>query len=132
MVLVVMASGCPKNEKKAQLSGKVLFKGQLVPAGYIQFTPDAKSGGQGMVCVAQIKDGYYDTSKEPNGGVVPGPMLIKIAGFDGQVIPHYGQGKQIFNPYDLTDTIAEGTNAKDFTVPESAAQNLKIEPTADR
>lgn len=131
-LLLVAVSGCPKTEKKAHLSGKVMFNNQPVPAGYIQFTPDVKAGGQGMVCVAQIKDGLYDTSKETGGGVPVGPTLIRIAGFDGKVIPGYGQGKQIFNAHELRDTIAEGVSQKDFTVPESAGKNVKIEPTADR
>src|SRR5262245_6884959 len=55
--------GCGGTDKKvAQLKGKVTFKGQPVPAGYISFTPDATKGNQGSVKVAQIKDGEYDTS----------------------------------------------------------------------
>jgi hypothetical protein len=129
---LVIEPGCGTNAKTGQLKGKVLFKGQPVPAGYISFTPDATKGNQGSVKVAQIKDGMYDTSLALDPGVVPGPTVIRIAGFDGKVVPRFGQGKQIFNVYELRDTLPEGAASKDFTVPDSAADNLKIEPTADQ
>jgi hypothetical protein len=129
---LLAAAGCGSQKKLAQLSGTVKFKGQPVPAGYISFTPDVAKGNQGMVKVAQIKDGKYDTSVESDPGVVPGPSVIRIAGFDGKVIPLYGQGKQIFNIYETRDTLAAGAATKDFEVPPSAADNLKIYPTADR
>ena len=91
--------GCSSQPELAQLSGKVTFKGQPVPAGWISFTPD---GPKGSIRVCQIKDGVYDSSKEGQPGVYPGRNLIRIAGFDGKVIPLWGQGKQIFNPIDDT------------------------------
>jgi hypothetical protein len=80
--------------------------------------------------VLQIKDGLYDSSQQSEP-LLPGPYQIRIAGFDGIVIPLYGQGKQIFNPVDDTFTIPEGQTTKDFVVPDSAGENVKIQPTAD-
>jgi hypothetical protein len=130
--VLLIAGGCGSQKKVGQLSGTVTFKGQPVPAGFISFMPDAAKGGMGSVKVAQIKDGKYDTSLSSDPGVVPGPSLIRIAGFDGKVVPLWAQGKQIFNIYELRDTVPEGTGTRDFEVPASAANNLKIEPTADR
>jgi hypothetical protein len=129
---LVIPAGCRTEKKTAQLSGNVTFKGQPVPAGYISFLPDSSKGNQGGMKVVQIKDGRYDTALASDSGVVPGPTVIRIAGFDGNPVPRFGQGKQIFNIYELRETLAEGTAAKDFTVPDSAANNLKIEPTADQ
>jgi hypothetical protein len=124
------AAGCSGSRPKTiQLSGKVTFKGQPVPAGYLSFLPDASQGGRGEVRVVQIKDGVYDSSREKNPGLYPGPTLIRIGGFDGKPLHRYPQGKQIFNPYEVRETVAEGT--KDFEVPASAAHNLIITPTAD-
>jgi hypothetical protein len=131
-VALALQAGCGSNVKTSQLKGKVVFKGQPVPAGYISFTPDAVKGNQGAVKVAQIKDGLYDTSLASDPGVIPGPTVIRIAGFDGKVVPRFGQGKQIFNVYEFRDVLAEGATAKDFIVPDSAGENVKIEPTADR
>jgi hypothetical protein len=134
--LTVMAAilgfvvGCSGSEpQKIQVSGKVTFKGQPVPAGFISFMPDASQGNRGEVRVVWIKDGMYDSAKEPNPGLYPGPTIISISGFDGKPLHLFPQGKQIFNPYQLHETLADGT--KDFDVPAAAAQNLKIYPMAD-
>jgi hypothetical protein len=57
--------------------------------------------------------------------------LIKIAGFDGKKIPFFGQGKQIFNLVEDKYTVPAGTSTKDFTIPDAAGQNVKIQQTAD-
>jgi hypothetical protein len=128
---LVLAAGCSGEAKKSQLSGKVTFNGKPVPAGYISFMPDANAGNTGAVRVAQIKDGVYDTSAAADPGISPGPTVVRIAGFNGKAEPGYPQGKQIFNPIELRETIADGTGQKDFEVPAAAAKNLKFEPTAD-
>jgi hypothetical protein len=112
------------------LSGTVTFKGRLVPAGYLSFTPPA---GGGAVRVVQIKDGRYDTAEitDPEQGIHPGPNKVRIAGFDGKVVPGFGQGKQLFNPVEEQYEVPAGGGTKDFTVPEAAGKNVRIEPTSD-
>lgn len=127
----VFVVGCsPAGPKLVQISGTVTFKGKPVPAGYITFTPP--SGG-GVVRGVQIKDGKFNTADIVGAekGVHPGENKIIIAGFDGVVIKFYGQGKQIFNPWEDKFDVPGTTSTKDFVVPESAAKNLKIEPTSD-
>jgi hypothetical protein len=137
VVCLGWATGCSSQPKAAHLSGKVTFKGQPVPAGWISFTPDVGAGGRGKIKTLQIKDGIYDSStevplnKDEPAGLYPGPCLIKIAGFDGKKIPFYGQGKQIFNPVDEKFTVTDGTSTKDWVIPESAGHNVRIQPTAD-
>src|SRR6516165_1681658 len=46
---LLIGSGCGTKTKTGQLKGRVLFKGQPVPAGYISFTPDATKGNHGSV-----------------------------------------------------------------------------------
>jgi hypothetical protein len=131
-VALALVLGCGGPEKPvAHLRGKVMFKGQPVPAGYISFLPDSSKGNQGSMKVVQIKDGEYDSSLVEDSGLTPGPTVIRIAGFDGKKIRLYAQGKQIFNAYELRDTLAEGSATRDFVVPDSAADNLQIVPTAD-
>ena len=90
----------------------------------------ASQGNQGEVRVVQIKDGVYDSAKERSPGVYPGPTTVRIAGFDGKPLRLFPQGKQIFNPHEIRDTLEGGT--RDFDVPASAADNLKITPMADK
>ncbi len=132
VVFLSITLGCSRAPKPVQLSGKVIFKGEPVPAGYIAFTPDVSNGGRGSIKVLQIKAGVYDSSKEPpDQALIPGAYLLRIAGFDGKTIPLWGQGKQIFNPVDETFVVPDSVSTKDFTIPDSAGQNVKILPTAD-
>lgn len=130
-VCLTLVLGCSTKPTPAQLSGTVTFKGQPVPAGYISFTPDVAAGGLGQIRVMQIKEGVYDSSKESEPGLKPGAYLIEIAGFDGKRIPLYGQGKQIFNPVKDSFTVPDGVNKKDWVIPDSAGENVRIQPTAD-
>jgi len=130
-VCLLLLAGCATKPQPAQLSGKVTFKGQPVPAGFISFAPDVAKGGLGEMRVLQIKDGVYDSSKEHEPGIKPGPYFLRISGFDGKRIPMYGQGKQIFNEVQDYHTVPDGASVKDFEIPESAGQNVKIQPTAD-
>jgi hypothetical protein len=129
---LLLAVGCTgPSAKMAQVSGKVTFKGKPVPAGYVSFMPDGTKGNLGEIRVAQIKDGEYNTAMEVKPGIPAGAHVISIAGFDGHRQKFFWQGKQIFNPYELRETVAEGASTMDFTVPPSAGENLKIVPTAD-
>ena len=129
LILVVIVCGCTAKPKLAQLSGKVTFKGQPVPAGFISFTPDI---GKGEIRVLQIKEGAYDSASQVPPGIPAGHYMLRISGFDGVRIPRYGQGKQIFNEWTEIDfTIPDGASTKDFEVPENLGQNVKIQPTAD-
>jgi hypothetical protein len=131
LAVLGIAAGCSKEVKVGQLSGTVTFKGKPVPAGYISFMPDATGGNLGQVKVAQIKEGVYNTALEKNPGIFPGATIIRIAGFDGKKQKGFSQGKQIFNPHELRETLPDGTSTRDFTVPPSAADHLRIEPTSD-
>jgi hypothetical protein len=127
--VLALAAGCSSKPEMAQVSGTVTFQGKPVPAGWISFTPEP---GKGSVRVCQIKDGVYDSSKEGEPGIHPGKNQVKIAGFDGNKVPYWGQGKQIFNPVDDALDVPPGVSTKDFVIPESAGKNVKIVPTADQ
>jgi hypothetical protein len=132
VLLCVCLSACNKQPKLSQISGTVTFKGDPVPAGFLQLTPDVARDTRGEVRVLQIKDGVYDSSKEEPPGLPPGHYFLRIDGFDGKRIPFFGQGKQIFNAVTgLELEIPEGVSQKDFVIPESAGQNVQIQRTAD-
>ena len=131
--MVVVSGGCGQAKREvSNLSGKVMFKGQPVPVGFINFLPDVAGGNRGEVKAFEIKDGAYNPAEGPNPGIYPGPNKIMISGFNGKPkMPLWPKGEQIFNPINLDVTVANGTNTKDFEVPLSAGQNVKIVPTAD-
>jgi len=131
--LTMVSGGCgqPKREV-AHLSGKVMFKGQPVPVGFINFMPDVTGGNRGEIRAFEIKDGVYNTAEGSSPGIFPGPNKIMISGFNGKPkMPLWPKGEQIFNSINLDLTVASGTNTHDFEVPLSAGQNVKIVPTAD-
>lgn len=131
--LVLLAfPGCAQKPKPVQLSGKVIFKGQPVPAGYITFMPDVNNGNRGQTKLLKIKDGVYDSAQDPpDQALTPGAYHVRIAGFDGKTQPRFNQGKQIFNPVAETLVVPDTVSTKDFTIPDSASQNLIITPTDD-
>jgi hypothetical protein len=131
ILVVTLAIGCKPGPKVSKISGNVTFKGKPVPAGYITFTPDVATGTLGQVVGFQIRDGKYDSQSNVPPGLAPGTYKIRIGGFDGVKIPLWGQGKQIFNPVEDNCVVPEGSSTKDFEIPASAGQNVKIEPTAD-
>lgn len=130
--ILLVSSGCGSSQRKTgNLSGKVTFKGQPVPEGFINFMPDVPGGNSGEVKGFPIKEGQYNTAQGSNPGIYPGANKVMISGFNGKPKALFPQGEQIFNPIDLPLTVAEGTNTKDFEVPPSAGQNVRIVPTAD-
>src|SRR5262245_15346912 len=130
--VALLLAGCGAPQRKvANLSGKVTFKGQPVPEGFINFLPDVPGGNRGEAKGFPIKNGEYNTATGQNPGVYPGANKVLISGFNGKPKNLWPQGEQIFNPIELDLTVAEGTNTKDFEVPASAGQNVRIVPTAD-
>ena len=114
----------------SQLSGTVTFKGKPIPAGNVMFTPDVSVVG-GQIRMFMVKDGLYDSSKDPSPGLKAGQYEVTIMGYDGKQIPNFFQGKQIFNSVSEAMTVQQGASKKDFNVPDSAGVNVKIFETGD-
>jgi hypothetical protein len=85
-VLVVLLAGCSSaGPGRYQVDGEVSFNGQPVPEGSVLFEPDAARGNRGPGVVALIHHGRFCT--EPNRGVVGGPHLVRVVGYNGQADP---------------------------------------------
>lgn len=86
--------GCgKKGPDRYELSGKVTFRGQPVPKGYLLFAPDKAKGNNGPGAKSGIFNGDYKMM--PGLGMVGGPHIVSIVGTDG--IP-FDQGDGIMNP----------------------------------
>jgi hypothetical protein len=131
LVFTLWVVGCSGEKPSTQLSGTVTFKGKPVPSGYINFMPDSTKKVYGEVRMVRIKDGAFSTKEGNANGIFPGESVIAISGFDGKPLDFYPDGKQIFNLWQTTGTVPTGKGKMEFTVPDSAADNLKIMPTAD-
>ena len=130
--LCCLAVGCG-GESGNNVSGKVTFKGQPVPAGKIYFTPDSAKGNSGPQGYAEIKDGVYDTSAAGGHEVGSGPMTVSIDGFDPSKSAKKEKGDvsgeetilMIFPTYTTTADLPDDDSTKDFDVPAEAAENVQ-------
>lgn len=112
--------GCSDSERRYRLSGSVTFKGAPVPEGYIVFEPDSSKGNKGGPGRAKILDGKYDTSLADSVGVLGGPHLIRISGFDkkitGATAAEVALPKSLFTDHTLTEDLPKKDSTKDFSV----------------
>lgn len=80
-ILAIVLSGCGDGTQRYTVSGKLTYKGQPVPSGFVQFQPDVSQGNRGPGVGAQVVEGHFVTEK----GIVGGPHLVTIYGMDGVV-----------------------------------------------
>lgn len=120
LVLVLGLVGCDSGERRYRLSGSVTFKGKPVPEGYIVFEPDSSKGNKGGPGRAKILDGKYDTGLDENVGVLGGPHLIRIQGFDKKITGATAQEvalpKSLFTDYSVSEDLPKQDGTKDFDV----------------
>jgi len=123
-------AGCGGRDRIAryELSGKVLFDGNPVPSGYLQFVPDRKQGNRGPGASATIRDGQYQTPKDT--GIIGGPHVVKITGTDG--VPFKTEegvmipiGRTLFPEYEVHVDFPRESGTYDFKVPSASALPAK-------
>lgn len=120
LVVICAMVGCSGGERRYRLSGSVTYKGAPVPEGYIVFEPDGSKGNQGGPGRAKILDGKYDTSLDDSVGVLGGPHVIRISGFDkkitGASAAEVALPKSLFTDYTISEDLPKQESTKDFTV----------------
>lgn len=109
--------------------GTVLFNGEPIPAGQIQFIPDTAKGVTGPAGNAVVIDGKFNTV-ERGTGIVGGSHYVVISGFDGQGDPEglAPMGRPLFVRYRIEHDFPDVSEAPEgeplkieFEVPASAA-----------
>jgi len=104
------------------MSGKVTYKGQMVPAGQVVVIPGKDDEGkQPYPQIAPIKDGMYDTRTSPGGkGFSSGQVQVRIAGYTGKQTKYEEPlGDPIFPEYTTELELPKVDLQKDFEVPAS-------------
>jgi hypothetical protein len=104
--------------------GTVTFDGKPVPAGRVDFFPDATKGN-GPQGWSLIKDGRFDTRHPDSQAHAGGPMVIRIEGYDGQ---SGGFGTPIFKPFEIRLDLPKQEGEHNFEVPASAAKDFVAPP----
>lgn len=115
--VAVSTFGCggASGPARYKLSGTVTYDGKPVPAGEVAFEPDSSKGNSGPGSLTLIKDGKYQT--EPDKGVVGGPYIVRIAGFDGVPVGDSTEGTGLFPRYETKVDLPKQDGTQDFTVP---------------
>ena len=117
MLLLIGCAGEPAGPKLNDVTGKITFAGQSVPAGRIVFTPDTAQGGLGPQGFAEIHSGEFDTRRSGQG-VLPGPMHVRISGYERP------NGPPLFLDYEIELDLQPGDMNVTLDVPSSAAEGL--------
>ena len=116
--------GCSGGSTTFDVKGTVTFDGKPVPAGRIDFFPDATQGNEGPQGFAIIKNGVFDTSQPGGQGHSGGAMLIKVEGFDGKSDNPKFPGTPIFKVHEFKRDLPRSSSEENFEVPASAAQDF--------
>ena len=123
---LLLLVGCKGDSGPARydLTGKVTYNGEPVPAGYILMEPDKSKGNDGPGANADIKDGVYKT--RPKQGAVGGPHILSVSGFDGKpqgLGPgHNPMGKPLFANVRVTVDLPKDASIYDIVVPTQQAK----------
>src|SRR5689334_12932781 len=85
--LLVAGGGCADRNSsvdtlpRVAVSGSVTLDGKPLPAGSVQFLPEAAEAGKGVTAVGDIKDGTFTIDKDQ--GPVPGKYRVNISSLHG-------------------------------------------------
>jgi hypothetical protein len=118
---LVAQLGCgQKGVDRYELSGKVTYLGQPVPAGYLVLKPDAAKGNIGPGAAADIRNGQYVTTE--GRGTIGGPHVVTIFGFDGKAFTMEGgisnpMGKPLCRT-DIDADLPKANGTHDFVAAE--------------
>ncbi len=125
MMTAAVLAGCgDTGPTRLRVSGKVTFDGKPVPAGQIVFEPDSTANNKGPMGSAEITDGQYDT-QTAGIGTVGGAHVARITGLSGRPTGNTTVNP-LFNTYEVKVDLGQEPATKDFDVPASAAEGLKI------
>jgi len=107
-----------------------MFDGKPVPAGRIAFEPDAVAGNSGPAGYGNIVAGRFTTY--PRMGVVGGPHVVRISGFDGVPTGDMVEGKELFAEYTTKVELPTKETKIDFEVPRAPSKAPKASAPAGK
>lgn len=112
--VVLLLTGCGGSDGPAKfhIEGSVSFEGEPVPAGEISFEPDGSQGNTGPGTIVPIINGRYDSSAE--GGIIGGPMIARIVGYDGNAVEESDLGVSIFSQISVPVDLPQEDTTHDF------------------
>jgi hypothetical protein len=121
LCLALFCGGCGPGDgpETFHLSGNVTYRGQPLPAGVMVFEPDAQKGNDGPGGFAECRNGKYDT-RSSDRGVIGGPYIVRIDGFDGIAANELPMGRTLFTNFETKIELPKADSTYDFVVPDGA------------
>lgn len=114
---LLSSAGCGKGgPPQFQLSGKVTYGGQPVPAGSVTLIPDGTQGNTGPAASIPIRNGAYDSRPEKTGHF-GGAYLVRVTALDGITSPEMPVGTPLFPDYEFRLDLPTQDTTQDFEVP---------------
>lgn len=129
--LAAMTIGCGGSENGLQVSGKVTFKGNPVPAGMVYIMPDSAKGNSGQSGYAVINNGAYDTAAEGGRGAAAGAVVIAVEGIDPNPPANAEPDVTttvLFPRYEMKAELAKSPSEQNIDVPAEAANGPPQKP----
>ncbi|MEW4564983.1 hypothetical protein AB1K70_20830 [Bremerella sp. JC770] len=114
LLFCLAAAGCSSGDSNVHLTGHVTYDGQPVPRGTITFSPDTRQGNAGHGSKAIITNGTYTTRE--SFGLVGGPHVIRIEGFDGIAHGDNLDGRLLFRPHEESYDLPMESGEYDFEI----------------
>ena len=108
--------------QRYQLEGTVTYDGAPVPKGEIMFRPDTGAGNPGPGGYATIEQGTFKV--ETDKGVVGGPYIFTVSGFDGVPVPAPAggeptlEGKALFTNVEIKKELPKEDSQIELAVPK--------------
>lgn len=123
--LAMACIGCSqRGPERFRVHGTVTYAGAPVPIGRIVFEPDLARGNRGPQGFAPIENGKFDTAAKFCQGVVGGPTIVRIDGFEMLAGGEDATiaGRQLFKAYETRIDLPLTASPLDFEVPATLSR----------
>jgi hypothetical protein len=115
---MVALAGCGQGAPKYyDVAGTVTYGGKPIPKGTVSFEPDPTTGIRGQMGYADLVDSKFDT-RAHGKGVLGGPYIIRILGFDGKAVYEAPYGTGLIPEYTLTKDLPKADSTLEIDVPK--------------
>jgi hypothetical protein len=113
----LLLAGCHQGPRLYPVSGKVMYGDKPLPAGVIYFDPDSSKKNDGPQGYAIIQNGEYNTAATGGKGVIGGPHIVRIEGFDGKPGEELPLGRPLFTDFQQPLDLPKAPATQNFDVP---------------
>ena len=124
-LILIAVIGCGPSNRGNAVSGKVMYAGQPLAVGFVQFEPVDETGTSVAPCtMAAVVGGRYATPR--NRGVGAGPYIARVLPYDVMPGVPPPPGAVHFFPYELRVELPDDPSVVNIDVPEGGGIRPKL------